>query len=70
MSEVFLAFPWAEWGGMWLGNLSGQEGPEFSSFLKASSVTTEKLQEGGEVVQSVSIDADSSVFNKAIIYNL
>lgn len=55
---------------MWLGNLSGQEGPEFSSFLKASSVTTEKLQEGGEVVQSVSIDADSSVFNKAIIYNL
>lgn len=41
----------------------------FNSFLKASNVTTEKLREGGEVVQSVSIDANSSVFKKAIICN-
>lgn len=41
----------------------------FNSFLKAGNVTTEKLREGGEVVQSVSIDANSSVFKKAIICN-
>lgn len=55
---------------MWLGNLSGQEGPEFNSFLKTSNLTTEKLQEGGEVVQSVSIYTDGSVFKKPIVYNL
>lgn len=55
---------------MWLGNLSGQEGPEFSSFLMAGNLTTEKLQKGYEMVQSVSIYAGVSVFRKPIIYSL
>lgn len=50
------------WGGMWLRTLSGQEGPEFDSFPKASVLTTEKLQEGDAVIQSISIDHTKSVF--------
>lgn len=47
---------------MWLRTLSGQEGPEFDSFPKASVLTTEKLQEGDAVIQSISIDHTKSVF--------
>ena len=41
---------------------TGREGPEFDSFPKASVLTTEKLQEGNAVIQSISIDATNSVF--------